>query len=70
MFKRFSVSQLKLPKLHSWIYRIIPSIRKYGVINGYTSDTYESLHKEHVKRPYNLTNKKNIEDQLMQKVSI
>ncbi|GET65532.1 hypothetical protein GLOIN_2v1783703 [Rhizophagus irregularis DAOM 181602=DAOM 197198] len=30
-------------------------------INGYTTETYESLHKEYVKNPYRLSNKKNIE---------
>ena len=33
-------------------------------------ETYESLHKEYVKNPYRLSNKKNIEVQLMQIVSI
>ncbi|GBC44827.2 hypothetical protein GLOIN_2v1783703 [Rhizophagus irregularis DAOM 181602=DAOM 197198] len=34
-------------------------------INGYTTETYESLHKEYVKNPYRLSNKKNIEVQIM-----
>ncbi|GBC29299.2 hypothetical protein GLOIN_2v1762814 [Rhizophagus irregularis DAOM 181602=DAOM 197198] len=33
--------------------------------NGYTTETYESLHKEYVKNPYQLSNKKNIEVQIM-----
>jgi hypothetical protein len=65
-----SASELKLPKLHSWIHHIIPSIRNYGAINGFTSETYESLHKTYVKQPYRMSNKKNIETQLMQAVSI
>jgi hypothetical protein len=65
-----SPSELKLPKLHSWVYHIIDSIRSFGAVNGYTTETYESLHKEYVKSPYRLSNKKNIEIQLMQIVSI
>ncbi|CAB4446635.1 unnamed protein product [Rhizophagus irregularis] len=67
-FKFISSSQLKLPKLHSWLYHIIDSIRLYGVINGYTTETYESLHKNFVKIPYRISNKKNIESQLLQTI--
>jgi hypothetical protein len=70
IFRQFSSSELKLPKLHSWIYHIIDSIRNFGSINGYTAETYESLHCEYVKVPYRLSNKKDIENQLMQIVSV
>lgn len=69
-FKFISRSELKLPKLHSWLYHIIDSIRLYGAINGYTTETYESLHKDFVKIPYRLSNKKDIEPQLLQTVCI
>lgn len=69
-FKHMSPSELKLPKLHSWVYHIIDSIRSFGAVNGYTTETYESLHKEYVKNPYRLSNKKNIEIQIMQIASI
>ncbi len=65
-----SASELKFPKLHSWVYHIIDSIRSFGAVNGYTTETYKSLHKEYVKIPYRLSNKKNIEAQIMQTVSI
>ena len=65
-----SASELKFPKLHSWVYHIIDSIQSFGAVNGYTTETYESLHKEYVKIPYRLSNKKNIETQIMQTVSI
>jgi len=52
------------------MYHIIDSIRLYGAVNGYTTETYESLHKDFVKTPYRLSNKKNIETQLLQTVSI
>lgn len=42
----------------------------YGAINGYTTETYETLHKNFVKIPYRISNKKNIETQLLQTVSI
>lgn len=58
-----------MPKLHSWVHHIIDSIRSFGAINGYTTETYENLHKEYVKNPYRLCNKKNIEIQIMKTVS-
>ena len=69
LFQKFSPSQLKLPKLHSWIYHIVDSIRKYGAINGYTTETYESLHKTYVKIPYHFSNKKDVEKQIMENVN-
>ena len=68
-FKKMSPSELKLPKLHSWVYHIIDSIRSFGSINGYTTETYKSFYKEYVKNPYRLSNKKNIETQIMKMVS-
>ncbi|RHZ45890.1 hypothetical protein Glove_645g20 [Diversispora epigaea] len=38
---------------------------QFGIINGYTTETYESLHKDFVKIPYRMSNKKNMEDQIM-----
>ena len=69
-FKSTSPSELKLPKLHSWLYHIIDSIRLYDTVNGYTTETYESLHKDFVKIPYRSSNKKNVETQLLETVSI
>ena len=68
LFQKFSLSKLKFPKLHSWIYHIIDTIREYGAINGYTTETYESLHKTYVKKPYRLSNKKDVVDQIMKNV--
>ncbi|GBC29865.2 hypothetical protein GLOIN_2v1785873 [Rhizophagus irregularis DAOM 181602=DAOM 197198] len=67
-FKFVSPSNLKLPKLHSWVYHIIDSIRSYGAINGYTTETYESLHKYFVKIPYQISNKKDVELQLLRTI--
>lgn len=52
------------------MYHVIDSIRSFGAINGYTTETYESLHKEYVKAPYLLSNKKDIEVQIMKIVRI
>ena len=52
------------------MYHIVDSIRSFGAINGYTTETYESLHKEYVKAPYSLSNKKDIEVQIMKTVRI
>ena len=59
---------MKMPKLHSWIYHIVDTIKDFGAINGYTTETYESLYKTYVKTPYRLSNRKNVEKQLMQNV--
>ncbi|RHZ76423.1 hypothetical protein Glove_197g95 [Diversispora epigaea] len=65
IFKPYLRSKLKFPKFHSWIYHIFESIRQFGIINGYTTETYKSLHKDFVKIPYRMSNKKNVEDQIM-----
>jgi hypothetical protein len=70
IFRQYSPSHMKLPKLHSWIYHIVDTVREYGAINGYTTETYESLHKFYVKIPYRLSNKKDVEKQMMQTVNI
>ena len=45
------------------MYHIVDSIKSFGAIN-------ESLHKEYVKIPYRLSNKKDIEVQLIKIVCI
>ena len=60
LFQETSRSNLKILKLHSWIYHIIDTIWEYRTINGYTTETYESLHKTFVKIPYHLSNKKDV----------
>ncbi|KAF0369742.1 zn-finger domain-containing protein [Gigaspora margarita] len=65
LFIKYSTSNLKLPKFYSWIYHIISSIKEFGSVNGMTSETYEALHKIYIKRLYNLTNKRDIDKQLL-----
>ncbi|RHZ80469.1 hypothetical protein Glove_135g34 [Diversispora epigaea] len=66
LFRKKSDSKMKFPKFHSWIFHIVDTIREYRTINGYTTETYESLHKSYVKTPYCLSNKKDVEKQIMQ----
>ncbi|RHZ46035.1 hypothetical protein Glove_637g39 [Diversispora epigaea] len=68
LFQNILNSHLKFPKLHSWIYHIVDTIREYGAINGYTTETYESLHKTYVKIPYRLSNKKEVEKQIIENI--
>ncbi|RHZ76803.1 hypothetical protein Glove_192g37 [Diversispora epigaea] len=60
IFKLHSCFNLKFPKFYSWIYHIFESIRQFSAINGYTTETYESLHKDFLKRQdiINMINKK------------
>ena len=67
-FKIFS-NKFKFPKLHSWKYHIIDSIKSFGSINGFTTDTFETFHKFYVKEPYKLSNKKNTSLQMLIMVS-
>ena len=53
-----------------WRYHTIHTIQRYGAINGLTTETYETLHKNWVKNPYRMTNKKNILDQMFKMVKL
>ncbi|KAF0552385.1 zn-finger domain-containing protein [Gigaspora margarita] len=68
LIKTNSASKLKFSKLHSWVYHTTDLIKKYGCLNGFTIETYESLYKDFVKTPYYLSNKQNIENQIMKMV--
>ncbi|RHZ88968.1 hypothetical protein Glove_19g25 [Diversispora epigaea] len=68
LFRKKSDSKMKFPKFHSWIFHIVDTIREYRAINGYTTETYESLHKSYIKTPYHLSNKKGIEEQIMKTI--
>ena len=67
---KFSPSNLNLPKLHSWVFYLISSICQFGAVNGFTSETYELLHKTNVKQPYRITNKCQVNTQIQSIVSI
>jgi hypothetical protein len=70
IFKKYSPSNLNLPKLHTWLMHTNSSIKKFGAINGYTTETYENLHKYYVKDPYKLSNKKNEMKQILKKARV
>ena len=52
-----------------WRYHTIHTIKRYGAINGLTTETYETLHKNWVKNPYRISNKRNALDQMIKTVS-
>jgi hypothetical protein len=51
------------------MYLIINSIEEYGAINGFTTETYEFLHKDYVKKPYRASNKREASQQMINTVS-
>ena len=69
LFCKYSSSELKLLKLHNWHYHIVAVIKEYGAINGFTTETYEFLHKDIVKKFYQASNKRYATDQMIQTVS-
>jgi len=48
---------------------LVAAIRKYGALNGLSTETYEILHKYYVKNPYRLSNRKEVMQQLVNAVS-
>ena len=68
LFKQYFRSGLRLPKLHNWVYHIVDSIKEYGAINGYTTETYEFLHKDYVKKLYKASNKREAKGQMINMV--
>ena len=68
LFTEYSPSNLCLPKFHIWCHHTIQAIREFGVMNGYTTETYETLHKKWVKNPYRISNKCNITEQILSMV--
>ena len=70
LFKSYSLSGLRLPKLHNWCYYIITTIKEHGAINEFITETYESLHKDAVKKPYRASNKHNATEQMIKMVDI
>ncbi|EXX62720.1 uncharacterized protein OCT59_028243 [Rhizophagus irregularis] len=68
IFAQFSSSGLQLPKLHMWRYHTIHTIRRYGALNGLTTETYKTLHKNWIKNPYRMSNKKNTHNQMLKTI--
>ncbi len=61
-------TEIKYLKLHNWHYHIINTIKKYGTINGFSTETYESLYKSYVKTPYKMSNRQNATSQIINMV--
>ena len=70
IFSLLSTTECSFPKLHSWRYHVILTIRKYGTLNSLSTETYETLHKSYVKNPYRSSNRKNVMQQLVNAVSL
>ncbi|CAB5365246.1 unnamed protein product [Rhizophagus irregularis] len=61
-------TEMRYPKLHNWCYHIVTSVQEYGAINGFSTDTYESLHKYCVKIPYRMSNRRDAISQIVKTV--
>ncbi|CAB4438482.1 unnamed protein product [Rhizophagus irregularis] len=61
-------TEMRYPKLHNWCYHIVASVREYGAINGFSTDTYESLHKYYVKIPYRMSNRRDAISQIVKTI--
>ncbi|RGB24469.1 hypothetical protein C1646_676365 [Rhizophagus diaphanus] len=70
LFQHYSRSELKLPKLHNWVYHIINLIEEFGAINSFKTEIYEFLHKNYVKIPYRSSNKREAIGQIINTVQI
>ena len=55
------------PKFHIWVRHFVQFIRRYGTAMGFHAGTWEHHHAVEVKRPYRISNKKNVEQSLMKK---
>ena len=55
--------------LHLTAFFLVPAIRKYGVLNGLSTETYETLHKYYIKNPYHSSNRREVMQQLVNAVS-
>ncbi|RHZ51432.1 hypothetical protein Glove_478g113 [Diversispora epigaea] len=51
-----------------FVHHIVDTIREFGAINGYTTETYEALHKTYVKISYRLSNKKDVKKQMIKTI--
>jgi hypothetical protein len=53
----------------TFILVLVAAIRKYGALNGLSTETYETLHKYYVKNPYRSSNRKEVMQQIVNAVS-
>ncbi|PKY35008.1 hypothetical protein RhiirB3_455292, partial [Rhizophagus irregularis] len=61
----YSNNQCQYPKLHHFLYYMISAIKDYGSPNGWNAETFEFLHKAYIKDPYCMSNKHNVNHQIL-----
>ncbi|CAG8778468.1 4029_t:CDS:2, partial [Rhizophagus irregularis] len=61
----YSNNQCQYPKLHHFLYHMISAIKDYGSPNGWNAETFEFLHKAYIKDPYRMSNKRNVNPQIL-----
>ncbi|CAB4398975.1 unnamed protein product [Rhizophagus irregularis] len=61
----YSNNQCQYPKLHHFLYHMISAIKDYGSPNGWNAETFEFLHKAYIKDPYCMSNKRNVNRQIL-----
>ncbi|UZO03189.1 uncharacterized protein OCT59_023598 [Rhizophagus irregularis] len=61
----YSNNQCQYPKLHHFLYHMIPAIKDYGSPNGWNAETFEFLYKAYIKDPYHISNKRNVNPQIL-----
>lgn len=66
----YSNNQCQYPKFHHFLNHMIPSIKNYGSPNGWNAETFESLHKTYIKDSYRMSNKRNVDSQILGIVNI
>ena len=69
ILRSYSNNQCQFLKFHHLLYHIIFAIKDYGSPNGWNAETFESLHKAYIKDPYRMSNKCNINSQILGTVS-
>ncbi|PKC53793.1 hypothetical protein RhiirA1_509143 [Rhizophagus irregularis] len=66
----YSNNQCQYPKLHHFLYHLIPAIKDYCSPNGWNAETFEFLYKAYIKDPYHISNKRNVNPQILGTVNI
>jgi len=69
MLVRFNFSSCYDSVSYQLYYILVAAIRKFGALNGLSTETYETLHKYYVKNPYRSSNRKEVMQQLVNAVS-
>ena len=68
--KEIDSLKLRITILHLTVTFLVPAIRKYGALNGLSTETYKTLHKYYIKNSYRSSNRKEVMRQLINSVSL